>query len=232
MKDIDKLQKQALKYATEKTGKKTMVSDLIFRKEKGNYYAGFMILENISPTDLRIKRPTKWLLLDINTAILKGFYDIKEYDFSNTERLPLTSQFGEEGNSNIDGYSNLIIYSYSEWKNNILKQLEKKIEEQTYGKDESMLLINGKNISSKEVVSKNIDTILNDIQNTLIFNLRDIINKGLEDNYYNLYDKIIKGYKETGSINIEDNKIYLNLLKYTWPGMAKLIDEFDNINNI
>jgi hypothetical protein len=223
MQKLDELQAKAKKYIEKEMGQEQLISDLIFRQDGDNYYAGFLVLEINEKNE--IKRPTKWLLLEIETGKLKGFYDIKDYDYSDTDTLPLDKTFLAEGNAELFEYSNFITRSFFDWKNTILSAIQEKNSD-----NEKILYIQNEMISPNEFVNNTVNSLLDDIKSKLNENLQGTISSSLNNSYYYYVNKIIDDYKTSKTINREDNQNYLLLLKYVWNNLSELIDGFNNIN--
>lgn len=227
MKKADILERRAYKYTEEKLGEKKVISSLMFRIYKEKYYAGFIVFDLVNPEkgDIRIKRPTNWLLLDIDTAELKGFYDIEDYDFTNDTILPLDKTFINEGLIQINECSNFIMGSYMDWKKELISQLE---EKSVYNQNEKIFLIKDNLISINDFTDLEIKPVLDELQRKLFNKILDM-NRGIIRYYYYLTDKIIDTYMKTNKINLDDNNQYIKLLKYQWPHQSELIDCFNNI---
>lgn len=108
MKTLTELKLLANKYIEEKKGENVVLCEPIFRCEKGNLVLGYMILDFIySCNNNNIKRPTEFLIQNIENGDIIEFNDIKIKKFND---LPLT--FSNKGTSPLYDEINNIIFSF------------------------------------------------------------------------------------------------------------------------
>jgi flagellin-specific chaperone FliS len=226
MLEIKKVLEKARQYAIDNCGEEKILFDPIFRKEDSEYYIGIMIVDLDEKND--IKRPTKWMLLDIENGDLKAFYDSKDKDYN--QDLPIGITFKNVGNQSLYEYSNYILESFQNFNVGLMEKLVSKTKEDNDPiKDKKVLKIGDELIAPKDYVMSNIQPVLAEVYETFNTKIGDSIQKAYSDFYDYLVESIRKNYIENKEIDKKQIGNYLDLLKYSWPDTTELINSFNNI---
>jgi hypothetical protein len=225
---IKDLKDKADIYAKEFYGKDQTLFEPMFRKKDNNYFFGFLITElvNEEEKDYNIKRPTKWLLTDIITGDLVEINDSYTNDYTSKDLLPFDKVFKNEGSSKLYDYSNYILISYHEWKQNIIKELYNK---NNVTDNTKVLRQENENISPEEFITANVETILDEAHHIIVDKLGNKVSELYLDYFEHLIDQIRIDYLENKKIDSELLIQYNDLLKYSWPDFIEVIDTFNNI---
>lgn len=227
MKQYDELIQIAKKYACNKKGKDVILLNPIFRMEN-NLCLQYLVIEfyDEKNDDYRIKRPTEWLLQDMENGNIIGYYSILEKPYTN-EDLPNT--FTNNGKSIIFDYSNDIIKSFQLWRKKMVEDLTNNINRQQNLLYKSKVLeINNEIISPSDFILANIDDTLDNMMDSLE-NIGSTIIEAFKTYTISLFDKIRNDYINNNLINYENIKQYMNVLKYAWPEIYELINKSCNI---
>lgn len=225
---IKEIIQKAELYAVEKYGERVVLSDAIFRKEKGKYYLGFMIYDFVDEknNDFRIKRPTKWMLLDILSGDLIDHYDANDYDYSNQDDLPFNLKVSSQGSPELYKYYNQVMKSFQGWKRQVLVELEQSEKENNF----KSLKVDEDFISPRDYIISNIEPYLLEMFDKLK-GLGDVVQQAFEESYNYVIEEVRNHYRETNEINQEKLKNYLELIKYLWNDQIEFINAFDNVSN-
>lgn len=222
-------------YVQEHFKEEKCLLDPIFREEDGKYYLCYAIIDFVDEknNDLRIKRPTKWLLVDIVTGELFKIYDSKDYDYTDAKKLPLDRMFVNNGNTSaLYDSSNFISMSYFKWKKQVIKELNEKFNQDGYNQlDPKVLRLENETISPNTFVLANVEDILEELYDKITNNLGDKVQQMYEDYYVYIIDLIRKHYVISEVINPVLLSSYIDLLKYAWPDLIDLINAIDNIEH-
>lgn len=235
---IKEIKKKAAEYAKKYYGSNQILFDLMFRKEDDKYYFGFLIIDLVDEehNDYRIKRPTKWMLVDILTGDLIKIYDSSIYDYSDKKTFPFELVFDNNGSSSLYDYSNYILSSYFDWKNKVIKELKNKVadtcienESEQILSNEKILRVNSENVTLKEFILANAENVLEELHEIIIQKIGDKVQEANLDYHEYIIDLIRKQYKINKEVDTMLLISYVDLLKYSWPDLIDLINAFDNI---
>lgn len=226
---IDSIRKMVDGYVKDAFGEEKCLFDPIIREEDGQYYLGYMVVDFVdeSKEDYRMKRPTKWILVDIISGRLHKVYDSKSFDYTTEYILPLDKIFNNSGSSGLFDSSNLVASSFLEWKSSVIKELENKFNKEN--NDIKVLKSGDDLISPSKFVISNIDSLLEEMHEELTFKLGGKIGELNKEYYTYLLDSIRKEYLDKGIINKELLSNYIELLKYLWPDFKEIITAFNNL---
>lgn len=221
MKNMKEIKEGIFKYCEKKYGERKILFDPIFREYKNQYYLGFMVVELTTKDE--IKRPTNWILADIVTGDILYDFDSSYLDY--TTDLDLDTTFANQGNQSIYQYSNLIIESFKKWN----RQLKEKLQELDPISNKKVLKLDNELISPRDYILSNIEQILFQTSSNLQNQLEGKLQSLYSEYYHYLLESIRTYYEKNNTIPVEYNQEYIDLLKYAWPTMVKLIDSFHNI---
>jgi len=227
MKTLTELKSMASKYAEERKQKSINLYEPIFRLENNKLVLGYMLLE--FDDKYGIKRPTEWILQNIDDGEIIELNNIETKDFSNQNELPLNKVFQDSGMSPLYDEINSITSSFDKWRKKILSDLgSNDINPISYINDNQILLIDDEFISPKDFIIVNSEEVFSNMYNQL-FEIGKTISESYNNFHNNLFERIRCCYL-SGSINIEIIKQYLNFLKYSFPETLELLNKFNNID--
>jgi len=227
MKTLTELKSMASKYAEERKQKSINLYEPIFRLENNKLVLGYMLLE--FDDNYGIKRPTEWILQNIDDGEIIELNNIETKDFSNQNELPLNKVFQDSGMSPLYDEINSITSSFDKWRKKILSDLgSNDINPISYINDNQILLIDDEFISPKDFIIVNSEEVFSNMYNQL-FEIGKTISESYNNFHNNLFERIRCCYL-SGSINIEIIKQYLNFLKYSFPETLELLNKFNNID--
>lgn len=179
--------------------------------------------------DYRIKRPTKWFTQDLKSGDILNFYTVDKNDFSTSQLIPFDTIYENAGASYVYNDVNNLLSELRNWGFN--EKIKFKNLKNHDIDNVKIIRNNGENLSPREYILNNIDTILNNLMYKLYNDLGNPIEEGLYEYYEYLFDIIRNDYLKKNKINKEKIKDYMNLLKYSWPDMLNLINNSSNITD-
>lgn len=227
MKTLTELKSMASKYAEERKQKSINLYEPIFRLENNKLVLGYMLLE--FDDNYGIKRPTEWMLQNIDDGEIIELNNIETKDFSNQTELPLNKIFQDSGMSPLYDEINSITSSFDKWRKKILSDLgSNDINPVSYINDNQILLVDDEFISPKDFIIVNSEEVFSNMYNQL-FEIGKTISESYTNFHNNMFEKIRNCYLG-GSINKELIKQYLNFLKYSFPETLELLNKFNNID--
>lgn len=233
MVDINIIKEKVKGYVNTHIGKEYPIFDPIFREENGKYYLGYLVGDfvDVKNGDYRMKRPTKWLLVDIVTGDLVKVYDSKDVDYTDKDKFPLDKVFINNGNSALYDSSNYVLLSFFKWKKQVIKEMKEKFDKNINNEliDPLILKLDNETISPNNYVLANVESLLEDLHNEIMDKLGNKVSELYQDYYVHLIDSIRKEYIISGNINPTLLSSYVNLIKYLWPDFIDIINEFNNI---
>lgn len=233
---IDEIREKVLGYVKEHfKEEETPIFDPIFREEDGKYYLGYMVAEFVDAKNdnYRMKRPTKWLLVDIVTGELVNAFDSKKYDYTDKDKFPFDLDFDNYGNSALFDSSNYVLSSYFDWKKKVIKDLNEKFSKNLDNMiiDPKVLRLDDETISPNDFVLANVESVLEDLHNEIMEKFGGKVQELYKDYTVYLISLIRKHYVISGDINRTLLSSYIDLIKYSWPDFIEIINAFDNIEH-
>lgn len=227
MKTFNEMKQIATDYAKQKYGNSAIIYGPLFRMENNELCLGYIFIEfnDELKNDYRVKRPTMWLLQNLNNGEIIDCFETSVKDFSSNEKLPYDSLYSNDGVSILYDDVNYISKSFHKWHTNIKRELsEVNANNVNPIYDEEVLKISNEIISPKDYVLANTEIIFNEMYELLFSKLGNTITEAFDNYQESLFESIRR------EKNLNTIKNYYNFIKYSYPELVDVINAFNNID--
>lgn len=224
MKTFEELRNLAKDYISNIKKKDSILYEPVFRKQNNKLYLEYLVVN--FDQDYKLKKPQEWLLQDISTGEIIGYYNTNEINYTD-EEVPLL--FENDGKSILYDELNYIIKRFQIWQKDTLKELNDLPLNNLSLSSSKVIEIDDEVISPKDYILANIDSTFENMLNQLIDGLGDNISKGFSEYTASLFNKVREDYLNNHNINTDFIREYLNAVKYAWPESIELFNCCSNI---